>query len=149
MYAASTTSTTSGSAGCGVRPAGGGERRVRVVRLLRPRRSTPAFGFSMRGGCEHSTGFFISKIEVNSEAYHQGLKLSPCYGEGGKKPVMGCPYPRAQGLKTPGGMIRPYRLLSAGSPGQILERDAGSRWRHAGWLTIEGRNDGRIPTPSL
>ncbi|KAG7305381.1 hypothetical protein JYU34_009447, partial [Plutella xylostella] len=54
---------------------GADERRVRVVRLLRPRRSAPAFGFSLRGGREHATGFFISKVEFNSEAHHQGLKV--------------------------------------------------------------------------
>lgn len=76
MYATSTASTTSGSGRSG-RAGGGGalERRVRVVRLLRPRRSAPAFGFSLRGGKEYGTGFFISKVEFNSEAHLQGLKV--------------------------------------------------------------------------
>lgn len=85
MYAASTSSTTSGSRSRGTNPGtdgsvapriGTGERRVRVVRLLRSRRPAPAFGFSLRGGREHATGFFISKVELNSEAHHQGLKVS-------------------------------------------------------------------------
>ncbi|XP_013185724.2 uncharacterized protein LOC106131249 [Amyelois transitella] len=73
MYATSTVSTTSGSgrAPC----AAAVERRMRVVRLLRPRRSAPAFGFSLRGGREYPTGFFISKVEFNSEAHLQGLKV--------------------------------------------------------------------------
>lgn len=69
MYAASTTSTTSGSR------ATAGDRRVRVLRLLRPRRASPAFGFSLRGGREYATGFFVSKVEFNSEAHLQGLKV--------------------------------------------------------------------------
>ncbi|XP_053600107.1 uncharacterized protein LOC128669362 isoform X2 [Plodia interpunctella] len=73
MYSTSTLSTTSGSgrAAC----VAAAERRVRVVRLLRPRRSAPAFGFSLRGGREYATGFFISKVEFNSEAHLQGLKV--------------------------------------------------------------------------
>ncbi|OWR42012.1 putative harmonin, partial [Danaus plexippus plexippus] len=55
--------------------AGATERRVRVVRLLRPRKAAPAFGFSLRGGREYATGFFISKVDLNSEAHLQGLKV--------------------------------------------------------------------------
>ncbi|XP_031763240.2 uncharacterized protein LOC113523624 isoform X2 [Galleria mellonella] len=73
MYATSTASTTSGSGRAACVPAA--ERRVRVVRLLRPRRAAPAFGFSLRGGREYATGFFVSKIEFNSEAHLQGLKV--------------------------------------------------------------------------
>ncbi|XP_068627667.1 uncharacterized protein [Battus philenor] len=74
MYSASTASTTtSGSRGDTV--AGSSERRVRVVRLLRPRRAAPAFGFSLRGGREYATGFFVSKVDMNSEAHLQGLKV--------------------------------------------------------------------------
>lgn len=74
MYATSTASTTTSGSG---RAAGvaSTERRVRVLRLLRPRRSTPAFGFSLRGGKEYGSGFFISKVEFNSEAHLQGLKV--------------------------------------------------------------------------
>ncbi|XP_049865588.1 uncharacterized protein LOC126366505 isoform X2 [Pectinophora gossypiella] len=75
MYATSTASTTSGSGRVGSGGGGTGERRVRVVRLLRPRRASPAFGFSLRGGKEYATGFFISKVEFNSEAHLQGLKV--------------------------------------------------------------------------
>lgn len=73
MYAASTMSTTSGSGRAAGAPVA--ERRIRAVRLLRPRRSAPAFGFSLRGGREYSTGFFISKVDFNSEAHLQGLKV--------------------------------------------------------------------------
>ncbi|XP_014355937.2 uncharacterized protein LOC106708867 [Papilio machaon] len=74
MYSTSTASTTtSGSRG---EPAVGPmERRVRVVRLLRPRRAAPAFGFALRGGREYATGFFVSKVDINSEAHLQGLKV--------------------------------------------------------------------------
>lgn len=72
MYATSTASTTSES---GRTPARAGDRRVRVVRLLRPRRAAPAFGFSLRGGREYGAGFFVSKVEFNSEAHLQGLKV--------------------------------------------------------------------------
>ncbi|CAH2063331.1 unnamed protein product, partial [Iphiclides podalirius] len=74
MYSASTASTTtSGSRGDAAVVSS--ERRVRVVRLLRPRRAAPAFGFSLRGGREYSTGFFVSKVDLNSEAHLQGLKV--------------------------------------------------------------------------
>ncbi|KAJ8724986.1 hypothetical protein PYW07_015944 [Mythimna separata] len=72
MYAPSTASTTSGSGRAAPAP---GDRRVRAVRLVRPRRSAPAFGFALRGGREYATGFFISKVDFNSEAHVQGLKV--------------------------------------------------------------------------
>lgn len=50
---------------------GGG--RVRFVRLIR--RPGESYGFSLRGGREHGTGFFISHVEVGSEAYMQGLRV--------------------------------------------------------------------------
>ncbi|VVC98653.1 unnamed protein product [Leptidea sinapis] len=73
MYAISTTSasTRSGSRG----DTAALERHVRVIRLLRPRRAVPAFGFSIRGGKEFATGFFVSKVELNSEAHLQGVKV--------------------------------------------------------------------------
>ncbi|CAF4954505.1 unnamed protein product [Pieris macdunnoughi] len=71
MYATSTT-PTSGSRGD---LSGAAERRVRVIRLLRPRKAAPAFGFSLRGGKEYATGFFVSKVEHSSEAHLQGLKV--------------------------------------------------------------------------
>lgn len=75
MYAMSTASTTTSGSRADM-TAGMIERRVRVVRLLRPRKAAPAFGFSLRGGREYATGFFISKVELNSEAHLQGLKVS-------------------------------------------------------------------------
>ncbi|XP_047545975.1 uncharacterized protein LOC125077906 [Vanessa atalanta] len=74
MYAMSTTSTTTSGSRADL-TATTVERRVRVVRLLRPRKAAPAFGFSLRGGREYATGFFISKVELNSEAHLQGLKV--------------------------------------------------------------------------
>ncbi|XP_023952041.1 uncharacterized protein LOC112055966 isoform X2 [Bicyclus anynana] len=76
MYAMSTASTTtSGSRAELTVTTASAERRVRVVRLLRPRKAAPAFGFSLRGGREYATGFFISKVDLNSEAHLQGLKV--------------------------------------------------------------------------
>ncbi|GLV35768.1 uncharacterized protein CBL_01080 [Carabus blaptoides fortunei] len=60
--------------------------RVRTVRLVRPCtgmlpppgltcRHGPGLGFSIRGGREHGTGFFVSYIEPSSEAHRQGLKV--------------------------------------------------------------------------
>ncbi|XP_037301203.1 uncharacterized protein LOC115448966 isoform X2 [Manduca sexta] len=74
MYATSTASTTTSGSGRAL-GASAIERRVRIVRLLRPRRAAPAFGFSLRGGSEHGSGFFVSKVEFNSEAHLQGLKV--------------------------------------------------------------------------
>uniref|UniRef100_A0AAG5CU65 PDZ domain-containing protein n=1 Tax=Anopheles atroparvus TaxID=41427 RepID=A0AAG5CU65_ANOAO len=58
------------------------QARVRTVRLVRPQshghRNPPSganFGFSIRGGLEYGTGFFISAIERESEADRQGLKV--------------------------------------------------------------------------
>lgn len=61
--------------------------RVRTVRLVRPFHGTlpppgltcrhgPSLGFSIRGGREHGTGFFVSHVEVGSEAQRQGLRVS-------------------------------------------------------------------------
>ncbi|XP_045605046.1 whirlin isoform X3 [Procambarus clarkii] len=61
-YAASSSSSSSS--------AGGG--RVKVVRLVR--RNGESYGFSLRGGREHGTGFFISHVEAGSEAFLQGLR---------------------------------------------------------------------------
>uniref|UniRef100_A0A182P8Y9 PDZ domain-containing protein n=1 Tax=Anopheles epiroticus TaxID=199890 RepID=A0A182P8Y9_9DIPT len=64
--------------------AGGQQARVRTVRLVRPHpgynhRNLPItgsnFGFSIRGGLEYGTGFFVSAIERDSEADRQGLKV--------------------------------------------------------------------------
>lgn len=35
-----------------------------------------SLGFSLRGGREHGTGFFVSAVEKGSEAYIQGLMVS-------------------------------------------------------------------------
>lgn len=81
----SSSDTLSGSVGCGgssIR-----QSRVRTVRLVRPCtgmlpppgltcRHGPGLGFSIRGGREHGTGFFVSNIEPGSEAHRQGLKVS-------------------------------------------------------------------------
>lgn len=62
--------------------------RVRTVRLVRPNisalpppglsgcRHGPNLGFSIRGGREHGTGFFVTHIELGSEAHRQGLRVS-------------------------------------------------------------------------
>lgn len=71
--------TMSGSVGS-VQP------RIRTVRLVRPcigtlpppgitARHGPNLGFSVRGGREHGTGFFVSIVEPGSEAHRQGLKV--------------------------------------------------------------------------
>ncbi|XP_022912475.2 harmonin isoform X1 [Onthophagus taurus] len=60
--------------------------RMRTVRLIRPShgslpppgftcRHGPTLGFSIRGGREHGTGFFVSQVENGSEANRQGLKV--------------------------------------------------------------------------
>ncbi|KAK9739139.1 PDZ domain [Popillia japonica] len=72
--------TLSGSMGSGRPP------RVRTVRMVRPNhgilpppgltcRHGPSLGFSVRGGREHGTGFFVSHVEPASEAQRQGLKV--------------------------------------------------------------------------
>lgn len=54
-----------------------GGSRVKVVKLVR--RHGESYGFSLRGGREHGTGFFISHVEQGSEAFHQGLRVSTRY----------------------------------------------------------------------
>ncbi|XP_055523391.1 uncharacterized protein LOC129717488 [Wyeomyia smithii] len=55
------------------------DHRVRIVRLNRPPQHSTVggsnFGFSIRGGLEYGTGFFVSAVESGSEAERQGLKL--------------------------------------------------------------------------
>lgn len=58
------------------------DQRVRTVRLSRPQTfghhfngTGSNFGFSIRGGLEYGTGFFISAIEKDSEADRQGLRV--------------------------------------------------------------------------
>jgi harmonin len=48
--------------------------KTRNVELQR-RAPSYGFGFSIRGGREHGTGFFVSHVEINSDAFFQGLKV--------------------------------------------------------------------------
>nr|CAD7393889.1 unnamed protein product [Timema cristinae] len=72
--APSSVSSTSDS--CGGRPS-----RLRTLRLVRRLGAAPppgrpsSFGFSLRGGREHGTGFFVSAVETGSEAHCQGLRV--------------------------------------------------------------------------
>ena len=61
--------------------------RIRVIKLVRPHtnsgRSTlighptlSSFGFSLRGGREFSTGFFVSNVVKGSEADLKDLRVS-------------------------------------------------------------------------
>lgn len=53
--------------------------RIRIVRLNRNRTNiTRNFGFSLRGGKEFGTGFFVSHVEKGSEADLRGLRVSIC-----------------------------------------------------------------------
>ncbi|XP_053950510.1 protein kinase 4 [Anastrepha ludens] len=57
--------------------------RLRILRLIRPhaRRilvtpdTSPSFGFTVRGGKEFGTGFFVSSVERNSEAELKGMRI--------------------------------------------------------------------------
>ncbi|CAH1187892.1 unnamed protein product [Phyllotreta striolata] len=77
-YACSTMSSETMSGSCGSR-----NNRIRTIRLMKRSnnglslggRNAPSLGFSIRGGHEHGTGFFVSHVEVGSEAYLQGLKV--------------------------------------------------------------------------
>ncbi|XP_067012697.2 protein scribble homolog [Anabrus simplex] len=56
---------------------GRGGHKVRTVHLIRrhsANRGRAGFGFSVRGGREHGTGFFVSHVEPGSEAQTQGLR---------------------------------------------------------------------------
>lgn len=74
-YASS--SDSGGSASASVSASGSGRSgSVRAVTLCRrPGPRAPCLGFSLRGGREHGTGFFVSAVERGSEAYHQGLMV--------------------------------------------------------------------------
>lgn len=51
--------------------------RIRIVRLNRNRTAaTRNYGFSLRGGKEYGTGFFVSHVEKGSEADLKGLRVS-------------------------------------------------------------------------
>ena len=47
--------------------------RSRKVTLVRPH-SGAGFGFSIRGGVEHSCGIYVSEVEVGGEAHLAGLQ---------------------------------------------------------------------------
>lgn len=82
QYAASTMSSETLSGSCSSRT-----NRIRTVRLVRPSNASnfpppsltcrhgPSLGFSVRGGREHGTGFFVSHVEPASEAQRQGLMV--------------------------------------------------------------------------
>lgn len=54
--------------------------RIRIVRLNRNRSSIQrSFGFSLRGGKEYGTGFFVSHVEKGSEADLRGLRVRYVY----------------------------------------------------------------------
>ncbi|KAK8740435.1 hypothetical protein OTU49_002907 [Cherax quadricarinatus] len=63
-------SSTHYGSSSGASSMGGG--RIKLVRLVR--RNGESYGFSLRGGREHGTGFFISHVEPGSEAFLQGLR---------------------------------------------------------------------------
>lgn len=49
-------------------------RGLRILTLHRKRGDT--YGFHLKGGKEHGTGFFISHVEEGSVAHLQGIKVS-------------------------------------------------------------------------
>ncbi|XP_061390608.1 uncharacterized protein LOC133325925 [Musca vetustissima] len=73
------TGTTAASSWCAIPTS----TRIRLIRLFRPhtRRmlvtpsATPSYGFSVRGGKEYNTGFFVSNVDRNSEAEQKGLRI--------------------------------------------------------------------------
>ncbi|KAK9509113.1 hypothetical protein O3M35_006500 [Rhynocoris fuscipes] len=69
-YSSGASSSSSGSTST----LGSGSKRVRKVTLVR--RPGARLGFSLRGGKEHGTGFFVTSVEPNTEASHQGLLVS-------------------------------------------------------------------------
>lgn len=72
--------TTAASSWCAIPTS----TRIRMIRLFRPHtrrmlvtpNATPSYGFSVRGGKEYSTGFFVSSVDRNSEAEQKGLRVS-------------------------------------------------------------------------
>lgn len=72
------TSDSGGDTSVSGRSCGLGRQGVRTVSLCRrhdPIRQSSSLGFSLRGGREHGTGFFVSAVERGSEAFGQGLKV--------------------------------------------------------------------------
>ena len=49
-------------------------RKTKIIGLQRSLNAS--YGFHLRGGREHGTGFFISHVDVGSEAYRKGLRVS-------------------------------------------------------------------------
>ncbi|EDW86314.2 uncharacterized protein Dwil_GK15791 [Drosophila willistoni] len=74
-----TLTTTAASSWCAI-PA---SSRLRVLRLVRPHQRrllvvpehNATFGFAVRGGKEHGTGFFVSHVEHGGEAQLKGLRI--------------------------------------------------------------------------
>ncbi|KAH8409077.1 hypothetical protein KR009_006297 [Drosophila setifemur] len=75
-----TLTTTAASSWCAI-PA---SSRLRVLRLVRPHQRRllvggpergSTFGFAVRGGREHGTGFFVSHVEQGGEAQLKGLRI--------------------------------------------------------------------------
>lgn len=76
-----TLTTTAASSWCAI-PA---SSRLRVLRLVRPHQRRllvggpergSTYGFAVRGGREHGTGFFVSHVEHGGEAQLKGLRVS-------------------------------------------------------------------------
>ncbi|KAH8235766.1 hypothetical protein KR032_007011 [Drosophila birchii] len=75
-----TLTTTAASSWCAI-PA---SSRLRVLRLVRPHQRRllvggpergSTYGFAVRGGREHGTGFFVSHVEHGGEAQLKGLRI--------------------------------------------------------------------------
>nr|NP_572290.2 uncharacterized protein Dmel_CG5921, isoform C [Drosophila melanogaster]AAN09159.2 uncharacterized protein Dmel_CG5921, isoform C [Drosophila melanogaster] len=75
-----TLTTTAASSWCAI-PA---SSRLRVLRLVRPHQRRllvggpergSTYGFTVRGGREHGTGFFVSHVEHGGEAHLKGLRI--------------------------------------------------------------------------
>ncbi|XP_017064094.1 cell wall protein AWA1 isoform X1 [Drosophila eugracilis] len=75
-----TLTTTAASSWCAI-PA---SSRLRVLRLVRPHQRRllvggpergSTYGFTVRGGREHGTGFFVSHVEHGGEAQLKGLRI--------------------------------------------------------------------------
>lgn len=56
---------------CGIYLETNGKSNDKLFANVRPNN----FGFSFRGGREFGTGFFISAVETDSDAYYKGLKV--------------------------------------------------------------------------
>ncbi|XP_076053857.1 uncharacterized protein LOC143032754 isoform X7 [Oratosquilla oratoria] len=72
-YSVSRTPSVAPSSTASTGGGGSGGSSIRYVRLVR-RHGGESYGFSLRGGREHGTGFFVSHVEPGSEAHAQGLR---------------------------------------------------------------------------